>query len=247
MGQILDALHHLQEIELQLSDLRKEEERRARQARIAERHIRKLDDQIAGLHAQQAARQTEVNQLERDIKRRDEAISKHREALQRARTNKEYAAILTSINTEKADSSKIEKLALEKLGELERVQAEVEARRQDQQAAEQRRRACEQALTTYIEGTAEQRQSLQTQRDAAAEEIPPTTLNTFTRVAEKHDGEALAEVMRLHPRREEYACGGCNMTVTLDRVSSLRARDELQFCDACGRILYLPSPVTPGA
>jgi len=244
MGEILDALHCLQEIELQLSDLRRAEERKGRQVRNAQREIRKLDDRIAGLRADQAARQAEANHFDGDVTRREESITRHRVALLEARTNKDYAAILTSINTEKADSAKIEKLALEKLAELERVQEAVEACLQQRVTAEQHLEKCEQALQEFLESTAEQRQTLEAQRDTAASGLPPSTMSIFARVAAKHDGEALAEVIRLHPRREEYACGGCHMTVTLDRVSVLRSRDEVQFCGACERILYLPSSAT---
>ena len=107
MGEILDALHSLQEIELQLSDLRRAEERKDRQVRNAQREIRKLDDRIAERRADQVARQAEVDHYDGDVKRREESINSHREALLEARTNKDYAAILTSINTEKADSAKI--------------------------------------------------------------------------------------------------------------------------------------------
>lgn len=245
MGEVLDALHGLQEIELQLSDLRREEQRKDRQVRNAQRQIRKLDDRIATLQADQAARQAELDQVDGDVKRREESVSRHREALLEARTNKDYAAILTSINTEKADSAKVEKLALAKLGELERLQETVGACRQERLAAEQRLETCKQALQEYLNTTTERRRALEAQRDATAQEVPPSTLGTFIRVAEKHDGEALAEVLRLHPRREEYACGGCHMTVTLDRVSALRSRDEIQFCSACGRILYSPASAVP--
>ena len=136
-------------------------------------------------------------------------------------------------------------LALEKLRELESFQETVGACHQERLAAEQRLETCKQALQEYLNTTTEQRRALQAQRDATAEEVPPSTLGTFLRVAEKHDGEALAEMLRLHPRREEYACGGCHMTVTLDRVSAMRSRDEIQFCGACGRILYLPSTAVP--
>jgi predicted nucleic acid-binding Zn-ribbon protein len=241
MGEILDALHRLQEIELQLRDLRRGEERKARQVRGAQRQLRLIEDKTADLKVEQGTRQAEVDNFDGDVSRREESITRHRAGLLEARTNKDYAAILTSINTEKADSAKIEKLALEKLGELERVQTSVDACLQQRDNLCERLESCRGALRDYQDSTADRRSTLGEQRETAAEHVPPGTLLTFTRVAEKHDGEAMAEVLRLHPRREEYACSGCHMAVTLDRVSYLRSRDEVQFCDACERILHLPS------
>ena len=96
-------------------------------------------------------------------------------------------------------------------------------------------------MQNYLDETQEEREELLGRRREGSEGLPPTALATFTRVAEKHDGEGLAEVIRLHPKREEYACGGCNMTVPLDHVNALAARDEIQYCLVCGRILYLLS------
>ena len=41
------------------------------------------------------------------------------------------------------------------------------------------------------------------------------------------------------PSCEDYCCGGCNMTITLEVVNLLQSRDDIQHCAVCGRILYL--------
>jgi len=238
MGNLLEALHRLQTVELELGKLRQEEERKTRQIRSLERQIRRVDDQLAEASQERKSRRAEIDGLELDVKTREESINKHREELLRARTNKDYAAILTAINTEKADSAKIEKLALEKMAELERVQSQVEDHSAEKAKLDERLATVRAGLEEYLQSTAEQRQQLVTQREAAADGVPTTALATFTRVAEKHEGEAMAEVVRLHPNREEYACSGCNMTLTLECVYALRTRDEIQLCSACGRILY---------
>ena len=81
--------------------------------------------------------------------------------------------------------------------------------------------------------------ALSAQREAASEDVSPTARTTFMRVAERHDGEALASVVKLHPKRDEYSCSGCNLMVTLEVVNLLATRDDLQICKACGRILYV--------
>ena len=84
---------------------------------------------------------------------------------------------------------------------------------------------------------------LEAQRDAAAEEISPQALNLFERACEKHDGEATAVVKKVHPKREEYICSGCNMSVRLETVNSLRiSRDTVLQCEICSRILFIEEP-----
>ena len=57
----------------------------------------------------------------------------------------------------------------------------------------------------------------------------------------------MVPVHKLHPKREEYMCGGCNLKVTLEIVNSLQTRDEIQVCKVCGRILFIETPQTQSA
>jgi len=247
MGRILEALHALQLVETQLGKLRREESEKTRLIRADDRQINRINEQMQELRTMLAAREAEARQLEQQVKARDESVSRHREALLQARTNKDYAAILSSINTEKADSTKIEKVALERMTEVEKLQGQVAAELEKRRDLERRREGHRLALQEYLDQTRPEREELERQKQEAATDVSATALATFTRVAEKHDGEAMVEVVRLHPKREDYACGGCNMTVTLERVAALQSRDEIQYCGVCGRILYMPVAAEPKA
>ncbi len=238
MGELISALHRLQDIELEISRLRRQEERKARQVSIAERQIRQIDEEVGELQSRCALQQRELDQLEQEVKGREASILKHRDELLRARTNKDYSAILTAINMEKADTGKIEKAALEKLAEVEALQEQVQAQVEERDSISERLKVAESALKDYRAKTADQRADLEKQREAASDALPTTAKATFSRVAERHDGEALAEILKLHPKREEYACGGCNMQIPLDSVNNVRLQDEIRMCPTCGRILY---------
>ena len=80
---------------------------------------------------------------------------------------------------------------------------------------------------------------LERQRSQAAAAVPGIALAIFERVAQHHEGEALATVVQSHPRRQEYICNGCNMNVTLEQYLALQTRDEIQQCNTCGRVLVL--------
>ena len=229
----------LQEIELKLNRLRKGEEGKLRQIRGAERKIGRIDEELHDLERARVQRQREADQLTHQVKSREESILRHREELLSARTNMFYAAILTEIYTEKADTEKIETIALEKLGELEKIQGEIDTRQQEKTSVAGRMDSAQAALERYREETAEERNTLREMREGASASLPSSALATFARVAERHEGEALAEVVKLQPRREEYACSGCNMQVPLDSVNALRSRDEILFCPNCARIQYV--------
>jgi predicted nucleic acid-binding Zn-ribbon protein len=78
-------------------------------------------------------------------------------------------------------------------------------------------------------------------RDAAAKTLPPKVVDLFNRIAERLDGEALAEVIRDEDDEDgAYVCGGCHMSVTQNTYVLLASRNEsLCTCPNCTRILYL--------
>ena len=82
-------------------------------------------------------------------------------------------------------------------------------------------------------------EALGRERTEAASAVPSSTLSIFDRVAERHDGEALARVIQPHPKRQEFMCDGCNMSVTLEQFVTLRAGTDIQVCNSCGRVLFL--------
>ncbi|MFQ5489992.1 MAG: zinc ribbon domain-containing protein [Phycisphaerae bacterium] len=247
MGELIEALHKLQEIELQMSRLRRGEDDKLRQVRIVERKISRIDDQLEELDHERSPLQLEVEQLDADVRGREASILKHREELLKARTNKDYSAILTAINTEKADTAKLESLALEKMGQLERFQTQADTLKAERELLVKRMEHAQQAVQAYRDRTADERADCQARREEASVALPPTALSTFNRVAERHEGQALAEIERLSPKLEEFACGGCNIKVPLDTINELRSRDEIRFCGNCGRILYLEVTQATGA
>jgi predicted nucleic acid-binding Zn-ribbon protein len=239
MGATLEALRRLQEVEQQLALLRQEEEKRKRQIQAQKRGIRKCAEALSDRQAKIRAHRKEVDRIDLDVKTREQTVARHREALNKAKTNKEYSSILTIINTEKVDSAKLEARELQLMAETETIRTEFARIEAEQAAHQQRLGEAERALQDYLEQTADQRATLEQQREEVAADVPASIRGIFDRVAERHDGEALAPVIRMHPKREDFACGGCNMKVTLENVNALRMHDDIQLCHACGRILYL--------
>jgi len=241
MGATLEALQKLQEVQTQIAAIRAREEAYRRRIRAQKRALGAQDAIIAEKDAEIRQQKLEIGRLDLDVKTRAELLAKHREALNRAKSNKEYAAILTTINTEKADSAKLENRQLHILSELEQRQSAGDALRGEREKIAARLAAAEHDLEQYLHEIAGRIGRLEGELESASEDVPRDALETFWRVAEKHEGEALAPVAVLNAKREEYLCSGCNMSITLETVSSLQTRDDIQTCPSCGRILCFPS------
>lgn len=239
MGATLDALQRLQEIEVQLAEFRQRIASKKRSATAQEKRLQALLSEQEEKKAAIRTRQMDADRLELDIKAGDERIAKLRVALNSVKTNKEYSAILTQLNTDKSDNSKIEERLIAVLGEIDAAKQELTAFEEKIAAERVKLQDLQRACAEEEARAAGPIAKLQAERDAAAKNVPPTALEVFERLAEKNNGEAMAAVVRTHPKREEFACGGCNMSVNVERVNALMTRDDPLCCSICGRILYL--------
>ena len=239
MGETLESLRRLQDVELQLAAIRRKREAKTRRIASHQRKAKQADEKLEAHRRKAVERQVRLDALTLDVSAREEAINKHREALNKAKTNKEYGAILAAMNMEKADTAKIESQVLELMDEVQKVQDEAAEIESDKAKLADHVAAAERTLQEFDEESRDKLMELEAKREESAARIAPATLMSFTRVAERHEGEAMAPVNKLHPKREEYMCEGCNMKVTLEIVSSLQSRDDIQLCNSCGRILYL--------
>ncbi len=248
MGLTLDALHRLQDVEREIVRLRSEKAEKERAIKASQRLLKQLDDQIATKKAETQQHQLTAQRLESEIRQREEQVAKLRHQLNTTRTTREYAAILTEINTEKADSSKIEEQALQALQTVDQFNAEVEQLAGQRGSLVERVEKAKANLDAFTQRTRQPWEQLEQQKQEFARNIPPRILTQFERVAEYHEGDAMAPVHKTHPKRDEYVCGGCHMNLTAELVNSLMTKDDLQTCNSCGRILYLDtSPEGAGA
>lgn len=239
MGATLEALHRLQEVELQIAELRKVIDRKARAVRQQEARISELQVKSQKEHDALRSGQMEADRLDLDVKSREAEIAKLRTALQGAKTNKEYSAILTQLNTNKADNSKLEDRVLALMSELDKKRqayAELQAQIKSEEA---RLEELRQVVREAEDKSRDRLESLRAHRSEAAAVVPPSALELFERIARKNDGEVMARVVRTNPKRAEYACEGCNMAITIEQVNAILSRDDAIPCNICGRILFL--------
>jgi predicted nucleic acid-binding Zn-ribbon protein len=242
MGPVLNGLLRLQKVENRLRAEKAKLTRCRRNVVIQENLIRSLQNALEAKKEEVQLSQLQFDRLELELKDKDQIISKLRASLNNAKTNKEYAAVLTQLNTTKADNSKIEAQSLELLKDIEADGAECEdiQRQIDEQKEklEQTRKESE-ALAKKYEAEIEK---IQTEWDQVAQTIPNDSLEIFKRVAETYDGHAVALIEEQPGKKGAYSCGGCFMGITAESVNLLMTKDDIIRCPNCTRILVLGNP-----
>lgn len=239
MGQVLDGLIKLQSVENRLRAVKAKLTRCRRNVVIQENKIRNLQNTIEAKKEEVQLTKIQSDRLELELKSRDEAIARLRASLNTAKTNKEYAAVLTQLNTTRADNAKVETQILDLMKDIEtdeeeigKIQGQID---EEKGNLEQLRKDAERLAEKYEAEIKE----IQEEWNQAAKVIPPELLELFRRVAETYDGEALAQVQQHEDKTGAYSCGGCFMGITTESVNLLMTRDEVIRCPNCTRILVL--------
>ncbi|MHC4911889.1 MAG: zinc ribbon domain-containing protein, partial [Planctomycetota bacterium] len=204
-----------------------------------ENQVRSLQNALDAKQEEIQLTKVQSDRLELELKAKDEEIAKLRAYLNTAKTNKEYASVLTQLNTTKADNSKIETQILELLKDIEADEAECQNIQQQideqKQKLEQTRKESDTLATKYEADIKE----IQAEWDKQAKTIPAEPLEVFKRVADTYDGEALAVVDKQEGKTEAYSCGGCFMGIIAESVNMLLSKDDIIRCPTCTRILVL--------
>ncbi|UCC21922.1 MAG: hypothetical protein JSW23_08925 [Planctomycetota bacterium] len=239
MGPVLNGLIKLQSVENRLRAAKAKLARCRRNVIIQENQIRTLQNALEAKQEEIQLTKVQSDRLELELKAKDEEITKLRAYLNTAKTNKEYASVLTQLNTTKADNSKVETQILELLKDIEADEAECKDLQQQieeqKQKLEQIRKESDTLATKYEA----QIEEIQAEWDKQAQAIPAEPLEIFKRVADTYDGEALAVVERQEGKTEAYSCGGCFMGIIAESVNLLLSKDDIIRCPTCTRILVL--------
>lgn len=239
MKAVLESLLALQDIELQIVDIRRQLLAKERSVKRQAAKLRSAEEALATEREELKRTQMQQDEIDVDLKTRDATVSRLRDNLNTVRTNKEYAAVLSQLNNEKADKTRLEARAFELLEAVEAKKRSFAEHEQAVQHETQRLADLERQLA-LAQGSFEQRlTALQQQRDQAAEALDSKTLDLFNRISERYEGEVMARVTQVHPRRQEYLCEGCNMSLAAERANLLMTRDDVITCDNCGRILHI--------
>jgi len=231
----------LQDIELQIVDIRRQIGRLERRLTAQTRKVEQMRQALAAEREEVRRDQARFDTLDVDLKARQQNIERLRAHLNTVRTNKEYAAVLAQLNNEKADASRLENQAMELMQAVEQKKQELAAREQEQEAEARKCEQYEADLRQARASFAGRLGELESRRRQAMQTLDAQVVSLFERLSQRYDGEVMAEVQQPNPRQDEYVCGGCYMALRPDVANALKVRDEIQTCKNCGRILYLAS------
>ena len=240
MGPLLSALVDLQSIELDLTNLRRRKRAKDNAVNAQRAKIDKHNEALKSVRESSLDRRKRSDELELELREGEQRVEKLRVDLNGAKTNKEYATLLTQINSLRADNAKIEDEGLKVIAEIDAIKQQATEFETLIAEEEKKLTAVQESSKDEITKLDTMIADLQEKRSDAAAKISPESLAVFERIASQYDGEAMAKV-EISGRKQPYtySCGGCYMSLNAEHANALKSHDAIRQCDNCQRILYM--------
>ena len=222
--------------------------------RVAEKFLDEQTRQLAQLDSKRDAIQAQFKQVqavvadhEGEMARLDARVETLREQMNSAKTNKEYKAFLTEMNTFKAEKSNAETAALEqmtKMDELKKQVAELDGQRAEREKVQ---KVAGQDRAKHADEIKDRLNQLKAERESVARDVPAEAMKIYVDLVRRLGDDAMAPVEELDRRRHEYSCGACQMAVPVETLNALirgtAAGTNPVRCVSCGCLLYIEKEV----
>lgn len=226
-------LVELQTIDLEVYNLRRELKEKPL---FVEELKRKYEDSKSGLKKLEEKYkiiQVDRKSKELELQEKEEGIVKANAQLSSLKTNKEYQAKMTEIESIKADKCIIEEKILILYDEGDEVSKLIDQEKKKVTEAEKFYLAQKKEVDDSILDIQEKLEKYELQRRQITPEIDKNHLIRYERILENKQGLAIVPVLKGN------SCGGCFMNVPQQVINDMKMHDRFISCEMCARLLYL--------
>jgi predicted nucleic acid-binding Zn-ribbon protein len=207
----------------------------------APRKVEEIEQRFRDRNAEYVAIKDRYEELDQDQRSRSGELStledskkKFMDDLMQVKNQREYAAMLSEIDTVKAQISDHEEAILRDLEEIEKLKGELETHEQHI-VAEREAVAKERA---EVEAGAEEAQAQIDRREKERREVeaglPRDVISAIRRLEPRRQGIFLAKA-------ETGTCQSCYVRVRPQVFQEIKAAVAVHSCESCKRFLYHPS------
>jgi predicted nucleic acid-binding Zn-ribbon protein len=237
MGEILDRLWSVQQLQNELTDTRRQREAEFERLTGRARKIDELRRTVALKREESLRKAAEMKTCELDSKAKGEQIAALRVKLNMCRNQKEYAALLSEIASAETATAQLDERYLKLDEETKNLKTALTAVEQQLKAEEEAHLKTEAAARARIVAMDKKLAELDGRRKASLAEVKADVRQAFERLASRFEGQAMVII---EPAGDDgdFACSSCNMTLTAGTVSAVINTDEVRTCPTCTRMLY---------
>jgi hypothetical protein len=227
----LELLWELQKIDLDLKHIKEERERYPRE-------IKKLDERMSIEKERLQAEKGKADLLEKERREKERQLSSSQEKIKKAegrvsevKTNKEYQALLTEIETIKSASSREEEEILQVLEEIDELKKDFSKREKEVAVLLEKVDAEKKMIQERMAQDEIVWKKQIERREVLSKQIESKLNKLYNTLKEKRQGVGVVNV------RHE-TCQGCFVHIPPQMFIEVQKNNEIIRCPNCNRILY---------
>jgi len=229
--ELLELLLQVQGIDRIIGEIKAEHETIPGQLKELDDSARELEKVIEEKEALLKELKVAVREAESKTTLLDDIAIKYKQQLMTVKTNREYSALLTEIESVKREKEELDDSTIQNMERIEAIAAEIQETRGRLEEFLDQSKGQREELSGRIK-TLEEKMAIENQkRDNLAVRIELPTLKLYERIMNSRNDRAVVPL-------RNGSCGGCFAEVPLQKVADIRKGDRLLTCDICGRILY---------
>jgi predicted nucleic acid-binding Zn-ribbon protein len=227
----LELLWELQKIDLGLRHINEERERYPRK-------IKKLDEKISIEKERLQTEKEKVELLEKERREKERHLSVSQEKIKKAegrmlevKTNKEYQALLTEIETIKGASGREEEEILQVLEEIDELKKDLSKREKEVAILLEKIEAEKKMIQEKMAQDEISWQEQMERREVLSKQIESKLYKLYHTLREKRQGVGVVNV-------KQETCQGCFVHIPPQMFIQVQRNNEIIRCPNCNRILY---------
>lgn len=191
---------------------------------------------LKALEDKHKAVQLSRKSFEGDLQAKEDAIAKANAQLSQLKTNKEYSAKMTEIESMRADKAIIEEKILLSYDEADGVKVSIDQEKGVLADEEKIFLEKKKEIDESMKQTQGRLKVLDSQRGQILPGIDKGSLSRYERILVNKEGLAIVPV-------QGDVCGGCFMNVPAQVINEMKMHDRMIYCEMCSRLLYLEEDV----
>ena len=228
----IKRLIDLQKLDKEIYDLSQDKAQKPQAIAVLQQEFEAKKANVKALEEKLKKVQLERNQKELELKEKETAIEKTNAQLSALKTNPEYTAKLSEIESLKADKSIVEEKILESYDQADAVKKELDGEHKKIAQEEKGFLERKKVLEDDIKQIDDRLRVLESQRSQLLPEIDKEHLKRYERILSHKQGIAIVPIVN-------NSCGGCYMNITQQMINQMKMHAEFIHCEMCTRILYL--------
>jgi predicted nucleic acid-binding Zn-ribbon protein len=227
----LELLWELQKIDLELKHIKEKQDRYPKE-------IKKLNEKTSIEKEKLQKEKEKVDLLEKERREKERQLSASQEKIKKAegrmlevKTNKEYQAILSEIETIKEGSSREEEGILEVLEEIDEIKKDLSKREKEVATLLEKIEAEKKMIQEKMAQDEISWKQQMERREGLSKQLESKLYKLYHTLKEKRQGVGVVNV-------KQETCQGCFVHIPPQMFIEVQRNNEIIRCPNCNRILY---------